>query len=245
MLRRWEQARGGQGRVVLLSGEAGIGKSRLSAALDERLLGEPHMRLRWFCAPHYQDTALHPVISNMVRHAGFERDDDAATKLAKLEALLAHTATPAEDVALIADLLSLPVGAEARLAELTPQRRKERSFAAVLRQYEGLARTQPLVGVFEDLHWADPTTLELLDQLVAAIEHLPMLLVATSRPDSRPSWAGQPHVLGGDAEPARTQPGRVDGSRRRRRAPVARGAASKSLPMPTACRCSWRNWRAP
>jgi len=194
LLRRWEQARKRDGRVVLLSGEAGIGKSRLSAALDERLLGEPHMRLRWFCAPHYQDSALHPIISNMVRHAGFERDDDPATKLAKLEALLAHTATPAEDVALIADLLSLPVSPEARLGELSPQRRKERSFAAVLRQYEGLARTQPLVGVFEDLHWADPTTLELLDQLVAAIEHLPMLLVATSRPDLQPSWAGQPHV---------------------------------------------------
>ncbi len=194
LLRRWEQARKGEGRVVLLSGEAGIGKSRLSAALDERLLGEPHMRLRWFCAPHYQDSALHPVISNFVRHAGFEREDDAAARLAKLHALLAHTAPPAEDVALIADLLSLPVGPEARLAELTPQRRKERSFAAILRQYGALARAQPLVGVFEDLHWADPTTLELLDQLVAAIEHLPMLLVATSRPDLQPSWAGQPHV---------------------------------------------------
>ncbi len=194
LVRRWEQARDGDGRVVLLSGEAGIGKSRLSAALDERLLGEPHLRLRWFCAPHYQDTALHPVISNFVRHAGFERDDDPTTKLAKLEALLAHTATQAEDVALIADLLSLPVSAEARLGELTPQRRKERAFAAVLRQYEGLARTQPLLGVFEDLHWADPTTLELLDQLVATIEHTPMLLVATSRPDLQPSWAGQPYV---------------------------------------------------
>ncbi|HEY3847230.1 MAG TPA: AAA family ATPase [Acetobacteraceae bacterium] len=194
LMRRWEQARNGEGRVVLLSGEAGIGKSRLSAALDERLLGEPHLRLRWFCAPHYQDSALHPVISNFVRHAGFERDDDAAARLAKLEALLAHTASPLEDVALIADLLSLPVSAEARLAELTPQRRKERAFAAVLRQFEGLARTQPLLGVFEDLHWADPTTLELLDQLVATIEHVPMLLVATSRPDLQPSWAGQPHV---------------------------------------------------
>ncbi|HTB43259.1 MAG TPA: AAA family ATPase [Acetobacteraceae bacterium] len=194
LMRRWEQARGGEGRVVLLSGEAGIGKSRLSAALDERLLGEPHLRLRWFCAPHYQDTALHPVISNFVRHAGFEREDDGATKLAKLEALLAHTAPPAEDVALIADLLSLPVSPEARLAELTPQRRKERSFAAILRQYEALARTQPLLGVFEDLHWADPTTLELLDQLVASIEHMPTLLVATSRPDLQPSWSGHPHV---------------------------------------------------
>jgi class 3 adenylate cyclase/tetratricopeptide (TPR) repeat protein len=194
LMRRWEQARDGEGRVVLLSGEAGIGKSRLSAALDERLLGEPHLRLRWFCAPHYQDSALHPVISNFVRHAGFERDDDAATKLAKLEALLAHTSSPAEDVALIADLLSLPVSAEARIAELTPQRRKERAFAAVLRQFAGLARTQPLLGVFEDLHWADPTTLELLDQLVATIEQMPMLLVATTRPDLQPSWAGQPHV---------------------------------------------------
>jgi class 3 adenylate cyclase/tetratricopeptide (TPR) repeat protein len=194
LLRRWEQARAGEGRVVLLSGEAGIGKSRLSAALDERLLGEPHMRLRWFCAPHFQDTALHPVISNFVRHAGFERDDDPATKLAKLEALLAHTASPAEDIALIGDLLSLPVNPDARVAELSPQRRKERGFAAILRQYEALACTQPLLGVFEDLHWADPTTLELLEQLVAAIEHLPMLLVVTSRPDLQSSWAGQPHV---------------------------------------------------
>ena len=194
LLRRWEQARTGEGRVVLLSGEAGIGKSRLSAALDEGLRNEPHLRLRWFCAPHYQDTALHPVISNFVRHAGFERDDSAATRLAKLEALLAHAACPADDVAVIGDLLSLPVSAEARLNELTPQRRKERSFAAILRQLEGLAHTQPLLGVFEDLHWADPTTLELLDQVVAAIEHLPMLLVATSRPELQPSWAGQPHV---------------------------------------------------
>jgi class 3 adenylate cyclase len=194
LLRRWEQARGGEGRVVLLSGEAGIGKSRLSAALEERLLGEPHLRLRWFCAPHYQDTALHPVIANFVRNAGFERDDDTATKFSKLEALLARAACPPEDVATIADLLSLPVGAEAGLAELTPQRRKERSFAALLRQIEGLARTQPLLGVFEDLHWADATTLELLDQVVAAIEHLPMLLVVTSRPEMQPSWTGQPHV---------------------------------------------------
>jgi predicted ATPase/class 3 adenylate cyclase len=194
LMRRWEQARGGEGRVVLLSGEAGIGKSRLSAALDERLLGEPHLRLRWFCAPHYQDSALHPVISNFVRHAGFQREDDPATRLAKLEALLAHTATPPEDVALIADLLSLPANPEAHVADLTPQRRKERSFAAILRQFEALARTQPLLGVFEDLHWADPTTLELLDQLVATIEHMSMLLVATSRPDLQPSWAGQPHV---------------------------------------------------
>ena len=131
---------------------------------------------------------------------------------------------------------------EARLAELTPQRRKERSFAAVLRQYEGLARTQPLVGVFEDLHWADPTTLELLDQLVAAIEHLPMLLVATSRPDLQPSWAGQPHVSVvmlnrlGRSQAASLVDGVAAGA-----SAAATRCASKSSPMPTACRCSWRS----
>lgn len=194
LLRRWAQARNGDGRVVLLSGEAGIGKSRLSAALDERLRGEPHLRLRWYCAPHYQDSALHPVIAMFARRAGFEHDDAAATRLAKLEALLAYSAPSAEEAGLIADLLSLPVGADARLGELTPQRRKERGFAAILRQLESLARIQPLLCVFEDLHWADPTTLELLDRLVATIERIPMLLVATSRPDLQPSWAGQPLV---------------------------------------------------
>ncbi len=192
--RRWEQARNGEGRVVLLSGEAGIGKSRLGAALEEQLNGERHLRLRWFCSPHYQDTALHPIIATFARLAGFERDDDPATRLAKLEASLVQAGRPAEEVASIADLLSLPTGADARLAEHTPQRRKERSFDAILRQIESLGRTQPILGVFEDLHWADATSLELLERLVAMIEHVPMLLVATSRPELRPSWTSQPHV---------------------------------------------------
>jgi len=194
LVSRAEQARAGQGQVVLLSGEAGIGKSRLSAALEERVRDTPHLRLRWFCAPHYQDSALHPVMTMFARRAGFEPDDDAETRQAKLEALLAHSDPSPDEVALIADLLSLPVSLDARLAELTPQRRKERGFAAILRQLETLTQTQLLLGIFEDLHWADPTTLELLERLVANVAHMPMLLVVTSRPEMRPAWMGQPHV---------------------------------------------------
>jgi len=194
LVSRWEQARAGKGQVVLLSGEAGIGKSRLVAALEERWRAAPRLRLRCFCTPHYQDSALHPVTTMFARRAGFEPDDDAPSRLAKLEALLAHSAASSDDVALIADLLSLPASPEARLAELTPQRRKESGFAAVLRQIEALARTQPVLGLFEDLHWADPTTLELLERLVGMIGGMPMLLVMTTRPEAQPAWAGHPHV---------------------------------------------------
>jgi len=194
LLSRWEQARDGQGQVVLLSGEAGIGKSRLSAALEERLRDVPHLRLRWFCAPHYQDSALHPVMTMFARRAGFQPEDDGETRLAKLQALLAHNEPSPDEVELIADLLSLPVSPDARLAELTPQRRKERGFAAVLRQLEALAQVQPLLGIFEDLHWADPTTLELLERLVANVMRMPTLLVVTARPELQPAWIGQPHV---------------------------------------------------
>ena len=194
LLLQWERARIGQGQVVLLSGEAGIGKSRLSAALEEYLREVPHLRLRWFCAPHYQDSALYPVMTMFARRAGFAQEDDVPARLAKLEALLAHSAPSREEVALISDLLSLPVSPDARLSDLTPQRRKERGFAAVLRQLETLAQAQPVLGVFEDLHWADPSTLELLERVVGMIAHTPMLLVVTTRPELQPGWVGQSHV---------------------------------------------------
>ena len=193
LLHRWREVQRGEGRVVLLSGEAGIGKSRLAAALEDRLRSEPHIRRRYLCSPHHQDTLLHPLIAQFARAAGFEREDDAAAKLRKLVALVPAGAS-AEEFALIADLLSLPPPPEAKLAELTRQGRKERTFAAILRQFERLTDENPVLAIFEDLHWADPTTLELLARVVERIEHMRLLLVVTSRPDMQPAWIDRPVV---------------------------------------------------
>jgi len=139
LLRRWARAKAGDGQVVLVSGEPGLGKSRITAALEERLHAEPHLRLRYFCSPYHQDSALFPFIDQLGRASGFARDDPPAARLDKLEALLARAAPPDEDVAFLADLLSLP-GSEGRLPpNLTPQRKKERTLEALIRQLEGLA----------------------------------------------------------------------------------------------------------
>jgi predicted ATPase len=134
LLRRWAQAKGGKGRVVLISAEPGVGKSRLAEALAERIVGEPHVRLRYFCSPHHQDSALYPVITQMERAAGFAHADTPAAKVAKLQALLAATAPPMEEVALIAELQALPSVDLAPPLDFTPQRKKEKTFEALLRQ---------------------------------------------------------------------------------------------------------------
>jgi class 3 adenylate cyclase/tetratricopeptide (TPR) repeat protein/ABC-type transport system involved in cytochrome c biogenesis ATPase subunit len=190
--RRWRQAEEGEGRVVLLVGEAGIGKSRLTRALLEGLTGEPHLRLRYFCSPHHRDSALFPVISHIEHSAGFLRDDTTEQKLEKLDALLARAAAEPEAVDLIAGLLSLP--ARRPVPELSPQQRKERTLAALLAQLDGLAREQPVLMLFEDLHWIDPTSLELLTAIVDRVPRLPMLLLATARPEFTPPWPSQAHV---------------------------------------------------
>jgi class 3 adenylate cyclase/predicted ATPase len=194
LLRRWARAKAGDGRVVLISGEAGIGKSRIAAELEERLQGEPHIRLRYFCSPYYQDSALYPFIYELGRASRFASDDPAAVKLDKLEGLLARTAPPDEDVAFLADLLSLPPLERYPLPNLSPQRKKERTLAALIRQLEGLARRQPIVAVFEDAHWMDPTSRELLDLTIERVRTLPVLLIVTFRPEFQPPWIGQPQV---------------------------------------------------
>ena len=190
--RRWRQAEEGEGRVLLLLGEAGIGKSRLTRALLEGLAGEPHLRLRYFCSPHHRNSALFPVISQIEHAAGFLRDDAAEQKLEKLDALLARAAAEPEAVDLIADLLSLPGRHSA--PELSPQQRKEKTLAALIAQLDGLARQQPVLMLFEDLHWIDPTSLELLAAIVDRVQRLPVLLLATARPEFTPPWPSRDHV---------------------------------------------------
>src|SRR6516165_9108270 len=194
LLRRWADAKTGGGQVVLLSGEPGLGKSRIAAALEERLQADPHLRLRYFCSPYHQDSALFPFIEQLERASGFTRDDPPASKLEKLEALLAR-ATPAdEDVAFLADLMSLPASDLHPLPNLSPVRKKERTLEALIRRLESLARRQPVVMVFEDAHWLDPTSHELLYLTVEQVRGLPVLLIVTFRPEFQPPWTGQPQV---------------------------------------------------
>jgi predicted ATPase/class 3 adenylate cyclase len=196
LLERWRRAKAGEGQVVLLSGEPGIGKSRIVLALREALAQEPVAVLNYFCSPYHMNSALFPVIGQLERAAGFARDDGPEEKVSKLETFLSPYAERLDEDAraLMAALLSLPVESRHAALDLTPERRKQRTFDVLLRQFEALCGRQPVLAVYEDVHWIDPSTMELLDLATERVQRQRALAVITFRPEFSSPWAGHAHV---------------------------------------------------
>ena len=194
LLRRWSKAKTGEGQVVLLSGEAGIGKSRLTVALLERLAEKPHTRLHYFCSPRRASSALYPIIDQMERAVGLAHDDTPQARLDKLDAMLAKTPTSIQDAALFAEMMSLPNDGRYPAIEFSPQQRRQRTLDALNLQMEALSRSSPVLMIFEDVQWIDPTSLEALGRAVDRIRTLRVLLVVTYRPEFEPPWIAGPHV---------------------------------------------------
>jgi len=194
LLRRWRQARAGEGRMVLLSGDPGIGKSRLIAALQSVVSREPHVSQQYFWSPHHQGTALHPVIVRWKQAAGFLPTDTPETKLDKLTAVAQVLDATSEEMSLLAELLSVPGGSRYPPLDISPQRKKERTFATLRRSLGLRARQQPFLITCEDAQWADPSSIEYLDTLIDLLTQIPVLMVITHRPEFRPPWIGRDGV---------------------------------------------------
>ena len=194
LLRRWGQSCAGQGQVVLIGGEPGIGKSRLTQVLREQIATAPYAALRYQCSPYHLNSALYPFTEQLEVAAGFTREDTPGQKLDKIEAWLAGGPEQrAEEAPLVAALLSLPTGRYPPL-NLSPQKQKEKTLEVLVGQLEALSRRQPVLMVLEDVHWIDPTSQELLDALVPRLKALSIMSVITYRPEYMPHWAKQPHV---------------------------------------------------
>jgi class 3 adenylate cyclase/predicted ATPase len=194
LLRRWHKAKARDGQVVLLSGEPGIGKSRLTVELLDSFATEPHTRLRYFCSPQHTASAFHPIIGQMERAAGLAYGDTPKARLDKLDALLAQTSTSIEHASLFAEMMSLSDDGRYGALEMPPQQRRHRTLQALNLQVEVLTRSSPVLMIFEDVHWADPSTLEWLSHMIESIRTIPVLLIVTFRPEFTPPWVGQSHV---------------------------------------------------
>ena len=194
LIRRWRQAEKGEGCVVLICGEPGIGKSRLvQTALDR--FGQRHSALCYFCLPHHLDSAFSPVIAQLERTAGFRREDAPEDRLKKLAAVVSGVTADSDDATqMLAALLSIPTGDDRARLALSPQQSKQRTLDALSRWIEGRARRSPLLLVVEDAQWCDPTSKELFDRIVNQAPGLPMLALVTFRPEFAPPWLGLPHV---------------------------------------------------
>jgi class 3 adenylate cyclase/predicted ATPase/energy-coupling factor transporter ATP-binding protein EcfA2 len=195
LAKRWEDAKAGEGQVVVLIGEPGIGKSRLTEALRHRIASDSQTRLRYQCSPYYASSAFHPFIVQLERAAHFEADDTSAQKLAKLEALLSEAVASAHDVMpLFAAMLSLPIDDRYRPLSLSPEKQRAKTIEALGDQLVGLARQQPVFVTFEDAHWADPTSIDVLAHIVPRISDHRVLVVITCRPEFVAPWSVGAHV---------------------------------------------------
>lgn len=194
LIERWNLASSGEGQVVELFGEAGIGKSRILQELRERLKGEPVTYLRYFCSPYHAQSALYPVADQLIRAADINRTDPPERQLAFLEELLATTRDPQQAVPLIAALLSIPTGDRYPSLDLMPQMQKARTFEVLIEQLEALAGNKPVLMLLEDAHHLDAVSAELFDKVVDRIQRLPVMFIATSRPEGTVRWNGLPHA---------------------------------------------------